>query len=122
MRTPLPRQAAGLLHILPPARFTVIVQVPHVVSVVTACVLQTTVTATMTSSTMVNITGTGATTSTGSTPPLRTAPMGAVNTGGGGSLRHANVLPMLAAGITVALAGAGITIIGLRRRRRNFSA
>ena len=122
VRTPLPLQAAGLLHILPPSRFTVIVHVRHVVSVVAVCVLQTSVTATMTSSTMVNVTGTGTTTSTGTTPPLGTAPMGAANTGGGGSLQHASVLPMLAAGIAVVLAGAGITIVGLRRRRRNFSA
>ena len=126
VRTPLPLQAAGLLHILPPARFTLIVHVRQVVSVVAVCVLQTTVTETMTASTMVNVTGTtakattgtgtGTTTSLGTTPTLGTAPMGSANTGGGGSLQHANIVPELAAGIAVLLAGAGLTIVGVRRR------
>ena len=134
VRTPLPLQAAGLLHILPPARFTVIVHVRQAVSVVAVCVLQTTVTETMTASTMVNVTGTtatattgtgtgtGTTTSLGTTPALGTAPMGSANTGGGGSLQHANIVPELVAGIAVLLAGAGLTIIGVRRRRRHTSA
>jgi hypothetical protein len=48
--------------------------------------------------------------------------MGSANTGVGGSLHAANILPELAAGIAVLLAGAGLTIIGLRRRRRHTSA
>jgi len=129
VRTPLPLQAAGLLHILPPARFTVIVHVRQAVSVVAVCVLQTTVTETMTASTMVTVTGTtatgtgtGTTTSLGTTPTLGTAPMGSASTGGGGSLQHANIVPELAAGIAVLLAGAGLTMIGVRRRRRHTSA
>jgi hypothetical protein len=131
VRTSLPLQAAGLLHIMPPSRFTVIVHVQQMVSVVAVCVLQTTITPTMTASTMVNVTGAampaatmpaGTTTGTGTTPVLGTAPMGSANTGGGGSLQHANILPELAAGIAVLLAGAGLTIIGVRRRRRHFSA
>jgi hypothetical protein len=131
VQTSLPLMAAGLLHILPPSRFTVIVRVQQAVSVVAVCVLQTTVTATMPASTMVNVAGTampaatmgaGTTVGTGTTPTLGTAPMGSADTGGGGSLQHANIVPELAAGIAVLLAGAGLTIIGLRRRRRHFSA
>jgi hypothetical protein len=135
LRTPLPLQAAGLLHIMPPTRFTVIVHVRHVVTVVAVCVLQTTVTTTMTASTMVNVTGTtaaattgtgtmgtGTTTSLGTTPTVGTAPMGSANTGGGGSLQHASTAPELAAGIAVLLAGSGLVIVGVRRRRRQHSA
>jgi hypothetical protein len=127
----LPLMAAGMLHILPPSRFTVIVHVQHTVSVVAVCVLQTTVTATMPASTMVNVTAAampaasmsaGTMTGTGTTPPKGTTPMGSAATGGGGSLQHANILPELAAGIAVLLAGAGLTIIGVRRRRRHSSA
>ena len=127
----LPLMAAGLLHIMPPSRFTVIVHVQQTVAVVAVCVLQTTVTPTMTASTMVNVANSampvatmpaGTTTGTGTTPVLGTAPMGSANTGGGGSLQHANILPELAAGIAVLLAGAGLTIVGVRRRRRHSSA
>jgi len=127
----LPLMAAGMLHILPPSRFTVIVHVQQTVSVVAVCVLQTTITATMPASTMVQVAntampmatmGAGTTTGTGTAPPLGTTPMGSAATGGGGSLQHANILPELAAGIAVLLAGAGLTIIGVRRRRRHFSA
>lgn len=131
VRTSLPLMAAGLLHILPPSRFTVIVHVQQAVAIVAVCVLQTTVTATMPASTMVNVTGAampaatmsaGTTTGTGTTPTTGTMPMGSADTGGGGSLQHANILPELAAGIAVLLAGAGLTIIGVRRRRRHSSA
>jgi hypothetical protein len=127
----LPLMAAGALHILPPSRFTVIVHVQQTVAVVAVCVLQTTVTATMPASTMVMVANmampaatmpAGTTTGTGTTPPLGTAPMGSANTGGGGSLQHANILPELGAGIAVLLTGAGLTIIGVRRRRRHTSA
>ena len=127
----LPLMAAGLLHIMPPSRFTVIVHVQQTVAVVAVCVLQTTVTPTMTASTTVNVANSampvatmpaGTTTGTGTTPVLGTAPMGSANTGGGGSLQHANILPELAAGIAVLLAGAGLTIVGVRRRRRHSSA
>ena len=143
VRTPLPLEAAGLLHILPPARFTVIVHVRQAVSVVAICVLRSVVTETMTASTMVNVTGTTATagtghgigtgtgtgtgtggtmTSLGTTPALGTAPVGSANTGGGGSLQHASIVPELAAGIAALLAGAGLAITGVRRRRRHTSA
>lgn len=124
----LPLMAAGVLHIMPPSRFTVIVHVQQTVAVVAVCVLQTTVTATMPASTMVNVTGAampvatmpaGTTTGTGTAPPVGTAPMGSANTGAGGSLHSASILPELAAGILVLLAGAGLTIVGLRRRRRH---
>lgn len=127
----LPLMAAGVLHIMPPSRFTVIVHVQQTVAVVAVCVLQTTVTATMPASTMVNVTGAampvatmpaGTTTGTGTAPPVGTAPMGSANTGAGGSLHSANILPELAAGILVLLAGAGLTIVGLRRRRRHTAA
>ena len=127
----LPLMAAGVLHIMPPSRFTVIVHVQQTVAVVAVCVLQTTVTATMPAATMVNVTGAampaatmpaGTTTGTGTAPPVGTAPMGSANTGVGGSLHSANILPELAAGIIVLLAGAGLTVIGLRRRRRHTSA
>ena len=113
VRTSLPLMAAGLLHILPPSRFTVIVHVQQAVAIVAVCVLQTTVTATMPASTMVNVTGAampaatmsaGTTTGTGTTPMTGTMPMGSADTGGGGSLQHANILPELAAGIAVLLA------------------
>jgi hypothetical protein len=126
----LPLMAAGVLHILPPSRFTVIVHVQQKVSIVAVCVLQTTVTATMPASTMVNVTGAampvatmsaGTMTGTGTTPTLGTMPMGSAATGGGGSLQHANILPELAAGIVVLLGGAGLTIVGVRRRRRHSS-
>jgi trimeric autotransporter adhesin len=131
VRTSLPLMAAGLLHIMPPSRFTVIVHVQQAVAIVAVCVLQTTVTTTMPASTMVNVTGAampaatmpaGTTTGTGTTPTTGTMPMGSANTGAGGSLHTANILPELAAGIAVLLAGAGLTIIGLRRRRRHTSA
>lgn len=127
----LPLMAAGVLHIMPPSRFTVIVHVQQTVAVVAVCVLQTTVTATMPASTMVNVTGAampvatmpaGTTTGTGTAPPVGTAPMGSANTGAGGSLHSASILPELAAGILVLLAGAGLTIVGLRRRRRHPAA
>ena len=125
VRAPLPLRAAGLLHILPPARFTVIVHARGVVSVAAVCVLQATVTATMTSATMLDVTGpaaagpagAGAVASMGTAPPLGTAPMGSADTGGGGSLQHASILPELAGGIAVLLAGAILTIAGIRRRR-----
>lgn len=131
VRASLPLMAAGMLHILPPSRFTVIVHVQQTVAVVAVCTLQTTVTATMPASTMVNVTGAampaatmpaGTTTGTGTAPPVGTAPMGSANTGAGGSLHSASILPELAAGIVVLLAGAGLTIVGLRRRRRHTSA
>jgi hypothetical protein len=131
VRTSLPLMAAGLLHIMPPSRFTVIVHVQQAVAIVAVCVLQTTVTTTMPASTMVNVTGAampaatmpaGTTTGTGTTPTTGTMPMGSANTGVGGSLHAANILPELAGGIAVLLAGAGLTIIGLRRRRRHTSA
>jgi len=127
----LPLMAAGVLHILPPSRFTVIVHVQLTVAVVAVCVLQTTVTATMPASTMLTVANSampvatmpaGTMTGTGTTPVLGTAPVGSANTGGGGSLQHANILPELAAGIVVLLAGAGLTVIGMRRRRRHTSA
>ena len=131
VRTSLPLMAAGLLHIMPPSRFTVIVHVQQAVAIVAVCVLQTTVTTTMPASTMVNVTSAampaatmpaGTTTGTGTTPTVGTMPMGSANTGVGGSLHSANILPELAAGIAVLLAGAGLTVIGLRRRRRHTSA
>ncbi len=127
----LPLMAAGMLHIMPPSRFTVIVHVQQTVAVAAVCVLQTAPTPTMAAATMVNVANAampaatmpaGTTTGTGTTPPLGTAPIGSANTGGGGSLQHASILPELAAGIAVLLAGAGLTIIGVRRRRRHFPA
>lgn len=127
VRAPLPLRSAGLLHVLPPARFTVIVHVRDVVSVAAVCVLQTTVTATMTSATMLNVTGgapatstgVGTTGSMGTAPPLGTTPVGAADTGGGGSLQHASILPELGGGIAVLVAGAVLTIAGIRRRRHS---
>jgi hypothetical protein len=116
MSGPLHLAAAGMDHILPPARFTVTVHAQHVVSVVIVCVLKTTVSATMTSSTTVQVTVSRSTTQT-----LGTTPTGAPNTGGGGSLHHAIDLPALAAGTAALLAGIWITITGLRRRQRRFS-
>jgi hypothetical protein len=110
MAGPLHLAAAGMDHILPPARFTVTVYAQHVVSVVVVCVLQTTVTTTMTSSTTVSV---------AVSPQTQGAPAGAPNTGGGGSLHHASDLPMVAVGIIALLAGLWITITGLRRRQRH---
>jgi hypothetical protein len=45
-------------------------------------------------------------------------PSGAPNTGGGGSLHHASDLTGLAVGGAVGLAGLGIMLAGMRRRRR----
>lgn len=111
MSGPLPLVAAGLDHVLPPARFTVTVHAPQVSVVV--CVLKTTVTTTMMASTTVNVTA--------STQALA-APAGAPNTGGGGSLHHASRLPALAAGTAALLAGVWFTVAGLRRRQRHFPA
>ena len=114
MSGPLPLDAAGMDRILPPARFTVTVHAQQV-SVV-ACVLMTTVTTTMTPSATVNVT-VGA---VGAQAP--STPVGAPNTGGGGSLHHASRLPALAAGTAALLAGAWFTVTGLRRRQRHFPA
>jgi hypothetical protein len=105
--------AAGLDHILPPTRFTVTVHAAGVIAVVATCVLVTTMTATMLSSVAVRIAPANA------TVPLmsRATPAGAPGTGGGGSLHHAGDLAGLAAGAAVLLAGLGITVTGLRRRR-----
>ena len=110
MSGPLHLAAAGMDHILPPARFTVTIYAQHVVSIIVVCVLKTTVTTTMTSSTTVNVAV--------STQTLGT-PVGAPNTGGGGSLHHASDLPMVAVGIIALLAGLWITITDLRRRQRH---
>ncbi|MDX6390540.1 MAG: hypothetical protein QOJ73_1603 [Streptosporangiaceae bacterium] len=111
MSGPLPLVAAGMDHILPPARFTVIVHAPQ--DSVVVCVLKTTVTTTMMASTTVNVTA-------GTQAPA--APAGAPNTGGGGSLHHASRLPALAAGTAALLAGVWFTVAGLRRRQRHFPA
>ena len=111
MSGPLHLAAAGIDHILPPARFTVTVYARQVVSVVVVCVLKTAVTTTMTSSTTVSV---------AVSRQALGVPAGAPNTGGGGSLHHASGLPVLAAGIATLLAGIWITITGLRRRQRHF--
>jgi hypothetical protein len=111
MSGPLPLDAAGTDHILPPARFTVTVHAEQVSVVV--CVLKTTVTTTMTASTTVNVT-------VGTQAP--STPAGAPNTGGGGSLHHASRLPALAAGTAALLSGVWFTVTGLRRRQRHFPA
>jgi hypothetical protein len=111
MSGPLPLDAAGTDHILPPARFTVTVHAQQV-SVV-ACVLKTTVTTAMTPSTTVNVTA-------GTQAP--STPAGGPNTGGGGSLHRASRLPALAAGTAALLAGVWFTVTGLRRRQRHFPA
>jgi len=110
----LPLAAAGTDHILPPARFTVTVHAQQVSVVV--CVLQTTVTTTMASSTTVTVTEGAVGTQAPSTP------VGAPNTGGGGSLHHASRLPALAVGSAALLAGVWFTVTGLRRRQRHFPA
>ncbi len=114
MSGPLPLDAAGTDHILPPARFTVTVHAQQVSVVV--CVLQTTVTTNMASSTTVTVTE-GA---TGAQAP--STPVGAPNTGGGGSLHHASRLPALAVGSAALLAGVWFTVTGLRRRQRHHPA
>ncbi|HEY8045223.1 MAG TPA: hypothetical protein VIF35_13210 [Streptosporangiaceae bacterium] len=115
---PLMLNAAGLDHILPPTRFTVTIHAAAVVSVVVTCVLVTTMTATMPAAVAVQVTRAAA------TVPLTAGatPAGAPNTGGGGSLHHAGDLTGLAAGGAVLLAGLGITLAGMRRRRRQFPA
>jgi hypothetical protein len=105
--------AAGLDHILPPTRFTVTIHAASVIAVVVTCVLVITMTATMPSSVAVRVaraTATGPLTA-GATPA------GGPGTGGGGSLHHAGDLAGLAAGGAVLLAGVGITLTGVRRRR-----
>jgi hypothetical protein len=118
--------AAGLDHILPPPRFTVTVHAAGVISVLVTCVLVTTMSATMPSSVAVRVTratGTATGTGTGIVPFMAGAtPSGAPNTGGGGSLHHASDLAGLAAGGAVLLAGLGIMLAGMRRRRRQFPA
>lgn len=120
--------AAGLDHILPPARFTVTIHAASVVSVVVTCVLVSTMTATMPSAVAVQVatsTGTASTgtASTGTGALMAGAtPAGAPGTGGGGSLRHAGDLAGLAAGGAVLLAGLVIMFAGIRRRRRQFPA
>ncbi|MCW2910067.1 MAG: hypothetical protein JWL68_4856 [Actinomycetia bacterium] len=110
--------AAGLDHILPPTRFTVTIHAASVIAVVVTCVLVTTMTATMPSSVAVRVaraTATGPLTA-GATPA------GGPGTGGGGSLHHAGDLAGLAAGGAVLLAGVGITLSGVRRRRGRSTA
>jgi hypothetical protein len=114
--------AAGLDHILPPPRFTVTVHAAGVISVLVTCVLVTTMTATMPSSVAVQVTRATAT-GTGIVPFMAGAtPSGAPNTGGGGSLHHASDLAGLAVGGAVLLAGLGIMLAGMRRRRRQSPA
>jgi hypothetical protein len=108
---------AGLDHILPPTRFTVTVHAAAVVSVVVTCVLVTTMTATMPAAVAVQV-------ARAATVPLTAGatPTGAPDTGGGGSLHHAGDLGGLAAGGAVLLAGLGVTVTGIRRRRRQSPA
>ena len=104
--------AAGLDHILPPSRFTVTIHTASVIAVVVTCVVVTTMTATMPSAVAVQVAPAAA------VPLMAGAtPTGAPNTGGGGSLHHAGDLSGLAAGGLVLLAGLGITLAGMRRRR-----
>lgn len=112
--------AAGLDHILPPPRFTVTIHAAGVISVVVTCVLVTTMTATMPSSVAVQVTRAAG---TAIVPFMAGAtPSGAPNTGGGGSLHHASDLTGLAVGGAVVLAGLGIMLAGMRRRRRQSPA
>jgi hypothetical protein len=104
--------AAGLDHILPPSRFTVTIHTASVISVVVTCVVVTTMTAAMPSAVAVRVARAAA------VPLMAGAtPTGAPSTGGGGSLHHAGDLSGLAAGGVVLLAGLGITLAGMRRRR-----
>lgn len=106
---------AGLDHILPPTRFTVTIHAASVISVVVTCVLVTAMTATMPASVALQVAG-----AAGTVPLMAGAtPAGAPNTGGGGSLHHAGDLAGLAAGGAVLLAGLGITVAGVRRRRHS---
>lgn len=106
---------AGLDHILPPTRFTVTIRAATVISVVVTCVLVTAMTATMPASVALQVAA-----AAGSVPLTAGAtPSGAPNTGGGGSLHHAGDLAGLTAGGAVLLAGLGITVAGLRRRRQS---
>ena len=112
--------AAGLDHILPPPRFTVTIHAAGVISVVVTCALVTAMTATMPSSVAVQVmSGTGVAT----VPFMAGAtPSGAPATGGGGSLHRAGDLAGFAAGGALLLAGLGLTLMGLRRRRRQSPA
>jgi hypothetical protein len=106
---------AGLDHILPPTRFTVTIHAATVVSVVVTCVLVTALTATMPASVTLPVA------STAGTVPLAAGatPAGAPATGGGGSLHHAADLAGLAVGGAILLAGLGVTVAGIRRRRQS---
>jgi hypothetical protein len=110
--------ASGLDHILPPTRFTVTIHAASVVSVVMTCVLVTTMTATMPSAIAVQV----APATAGAALLAGGAPAGAPSTGGGGSLHRAGDTAGLAVGGTVLLAGLGITLAGMRRRRRQSPA
>jgi hypothetical protein len=86
-----------------------------VISVVVTCVLVTTMTATMPSSVAVQVTRAAG---TAIVPFMAGAtPSGAPNTGGGGSLHHTSDLTGLAVGGAVVLAGLGIMLAEMRRRR-----
>lgn len=117
LRGMLHLSAAGLDHIRPPAQFTVTVHAASLISAVAVCTAQTAMTPAMPAAVTVQ-----ATNGTGITPLLAgAAPAGAPSTGGGGSLHRATSLPGVCTGLAVLLAGAGLTVAGLRRRRRSGS-
>jgi len=103
---------AGMVRIFAPHRFAARLREQTAVTVTVAC---TAVTAT-TTTTQVMVQAAATAAGTAAASPPAAAP-GAPDTGGGGSLHPGSDLPLAAGGTAAVLAGLGITLFTLRRRR-----
>ena len=107
----MPTQA-GMTQIFAPHRFAARLREQTAVAVTVACTAVTPTTTT----TQVMVQAAASTAGT-ATPSAPAAAPGAPNTGGGGSLHPGSDLPLAAGGAAAVLAGLGITLYTLRRRR-----
>ena len=114
LRGMLHLSAAGLDHILPPAQFTVTVHAARLIPAVVVCIAHTAMTRAMPAAVTVQATN-------GTALLAGAAPAGAPSTGGGGSLHRATSVLGVSTGLAVLLAGTGLTVAGLRRRRHSGS-
>jgi hypothetical protein len=105
-----------MARIFAPHRFAARLREQTAVTVAVAC---TAVTAT-TTTTQVMVQASATAAGTAAASPPAAAP-GAPDTGGGGSLHAGSDLPLAAGGAAAVLAGLGITLFTLRRRRGQAS-
>jgi hypothetical protein len=105
-------QKAGMVRIIAPHRFAARLREQAAVMVSVACTAATATTTT----TQVMVQAAAAMADSAS-PSAPAAAAGAPNTGGGGSLHPGSDLPLAAGGAAAVLAGLGITLYTLRRRR-----